>query len=434
MRRPSDIAMLVVAGDLALLAGLWAQTQSTRQRQPLPDVQRPLREHGRAGQGDLRARIDLGRAARSPSCCCSPDQVRVAWHGAIAGAGAWGLALLLNDDPRAPTPSTGSASTSASATDRPSRSPTSPPSPRSRSALAPYLVRPLRRVARRRHRARLASPRCTSAPASRPTCSAGCSLGLRGRRARAGRVRRPGRKSVGRRGQRPRSPTSATRSPSIDARGRAHRPRRRSWTSGSSRASVSESTLSAATSATPSVAAKLWHKAMYHDPGLPVFGSRLQQVEHIGFALMLAERAESAAARSCGPASAAPTPRCWSPPRPPEHRSVRWRPSASPTRCSPPPGTSSTSSTTPASRTATSTGSASLVDDDGAVAFDDFSSRRSPTGEQYWRDRDDAALLVMTAQLVGDERAVAAAVDDAREGASGARSSRSCNRRRSRPA
>ena len=30
---------------------------------------------------------------------------------------------------------------------------------------------------------------------------------------------------------------------------------------------------------------------MYHEPGLPVFGSRIQQVEHVGYTLMLAERA-----------------------------------------------------------------------------------------------------------------------------------------------
>ena len=29
-------------------------------------------------------------------------------------------------------------------------------------------------------------------------------------------------------------------------------------------------------------AAKAWHRAMYHEPGVPVFGSRIQQVEHIG--------------------------------------------------------------------------------------------------------------------------------------------------------
>ena len=36
---------------------------------------------------------------------------------------------------------------------------------------------------------------------------------------------------------------------------------------------------------------KAWHAAMYHEPGLPVFGSRIQQAEHVGYTLMLAERA-----------------------------------------------------------------------------------------------------------------------------------------------
>jgi uncharacterized membrane protein YbhN (UPF0104 family) len=50
-----------------------------------------------------------------------------------------------------------------------------------------------------------------------------------------------------------------------------------------------------------------------------------------------------------------------------------------------------------------------LVDDDGAVAFDDFSAADA-SGEDYWRNRDDAAFLVLSAQLVGDERAIAAMV------------------------
>ena len=50
------------------------------------------------------------------------------------------------------------------------------------------------------------------------------------------------------------------------------------------------------------------------------------------------------------------------------------------------------------------------MDSDGEVAFDDFSAAVA-TGEQYWCDRDDAALLALTAQLVGDERAIAAMVE-----------------------
>ncbi|HEU5308409.1 MAG TPA: lysylphosphatidylglycerol synthase transmembrane domain-containing protein, partial [Acidimicrobiia bacterium] len=50
-----------------------------------------------------------------------------------------------------------------------------------------------------------------------------------------------------------------------------------------------------------------------------------------------------------------------------------------------------------------------LVDDNGAVAFDDFSAADA-SGEDYWRNRDDAAFLVLSAQRVGDERAIAAMV------------------------
>ncbi len=38
------------------------------------------------------------------------------------------------------------------------------------------------------------------------------------------------------------------------------------------------------------VAAKLWHRLMYKDPGLPVLGSRLQTVEHLAYASMLADQ------------------------------------------------------------------------------------------------------------------------------------------------
>ena len=39
------------------------------------------------------------------------------------------------------------------------------------------------------------------------------------------------------------------------------------------------------------LAARLWHAVMYRAPGVPVFGSRLQQVEHGGYALLLAGQA-----------------------------------------------------------------------------------------------------------------------------------------------
>ena len=45
------------------------------------------------------------------------------------------------------------------------------------------------------------------------------------------------------------------------------------------------------------VAAKLWHNVMYKDPGVPVFGSRLQTAEHLAYAAMVAERGGVAAPR-----------------------------------------------------------------------------------------------------------------------------------------
>ena len=54
---------------------------------------------------------------------------------------------------------------------------------------------------------------------------------------------------------------------------------------------ATESTRSAATSATRSSPPRPGTGPMYKEPGLPVFGSRIQQVEHVGYTLMLADRA-----------------------------------------------------------------------------------------------------------------------------------------------
>ena len=43
------------------------------------------------------------------------------------------------------------------------------------------------------------------------------------------------------------------------------------------------------------VAAKLWHNVMYKDPGVPVFGSRLQAAEHLAYSSLVAERGEVSA-------------------------------------------------------------------------------------------------------------------------------------------
>ena len=180
------------------------------------------------------------------------------------------------------------------------------------------------------------------------------------------------------------------------------------------------------------IAAKVWHQAMYHDPGVPVFGSRIQQVEHIGFTLMLAERADVHAARlvdtGVGGADAAVlvttppagTPIASLPARAAHRRSARRRLATARPIC-----------TLPASHTATSTGCACSWTTT-VRSRSTTSARPTPAGEQYWCNRDDAALLVLTAQLVGDERAIAAMVDTLGKERAGPRSFRWCNRRRCR--
>jgi uncharacterized membrane protein YbhN (UPF0104 family)/tRNA A-37 threonylcarbamoyl transferase component Bud32 len=156
------------------------------------------------------------------------------------------------------------------------------------------------------------------------------------------------------------------------------------------------------------VAAKTWHNLMYKEPGLPVFGSRVQQVEHIGYTLMLADRAgvhaPNVVKTGVGGADAAVL-----------------------------------VTTRVDGRSLSELADDEITDDvlaaiwhevdglhragvshgeldplrirvhDGTAALDDFSSADA-TGEQFWMNRDVAAVLVATAQRVGNERAIAAAV------------------------
>ena len=157
------------------------------------------------------------------------------------------------------------------------------------------------------------------------------------------------------------------------------------------------------------VAAKLWHRAMYHDPGLPVFGSRIQQVEHIAYALLLADRALVPAAKlvrtGVGGADAAVL--VTMPPRGTPIGSLpvervtdavladAWKQLDALHRAGIAHGNLD--------------GLRVVVDDNGTIGFDDFSASDA-SGEGYWSNRDDAALLVLSSQLVGDDRAIAALV------------------------
>jgi uncharacterized membrane protein YbhN (UPF0104 family)/membrane-associated phospholipid phosphatase/tRNA A-37 threonylcarbamoyl transferase component Bud32 len=158
------------------------------------------------------------------------------------------------------------------------------------------------------------------------------------------------------------------------------------------------------------IVAKAWHRAMYREPGLPVFGSRIQQVEHVAYTLMLADRAGVNAAQLV--------------------KTGVGGPDAALLVTTPPPGTS-LSQLEPAQITfgvlaaiweqvnklhaaGISHGnldpSRILIAADGTVSFDDFTSADA-SGEQYWLDRDGAAVLVGTALLVGNTHATAAAVN-----------------------
>ncbi len=157
------------------------------------------------------------------------------------------------------------------------------------------------------------------------------------------------------------------------------------------------------------VAAKAWHSLMYHDPGLPVFGSRIQQVEHIAYTLMLAERGDVRAARlvrtGVGGADAAVLVTT-----PPQGTAIG---TIEPEQLTDAVLAAAWSQLDALHRAGIAHGNLDglrvLVTADGSIAFDDFSTADA-TGDDYWYNRDDAALLVLTAQLVGDDRAIAAAV------------------------
>jgi uncharacterized membrane protein YbhN (UPF0104 family)/membrane-associated phospholipid phosphatase len=153
--------------------------------------------------------------------------------------------------------------------------------------------------------------------------------------------------------------------------------------------------------------AKLWHRIMYRDPGVPVFGSRIQQVEHIGYALVLAERADVPAPRLVKTGNAGDT--------------------AAMLVTSAPVGTAldelDAAKVTDAVLHAAwedvrrlhlagiSHGNLDahhVVVDGSAVSLDDFSGTDA-NADQYWLDRDSAGLLTATALIVGYDRAIAAA-------------------------
>jgi len=403
-RRPADIALLVAAAILAVLTGMWAQTQSN------VDVNlfRTLNDLSGNMVGLAKALYALGSiwaALAVTVVLLLTRQVRPAWHGALAAAAAWGTAELLNellgthtvaglgvnvrigDGPVFPVVNVAIITALA-------------------FGLAPYLVRPLRRIFA--VVILLVSLAAMYLGAGYPAdVLGGILIGF----AVAALVR----VAFGSPGGRPSvaEVTTALTDLGYDVKSISYADQQ------VARASVMDVELATGERVRVDafgrdqrdarIAAKVWHRAMYHDPGVPVFGSRLQQVEHIAFTLMLAERGAVPAARlvrtGVGGADAAvlvTTP----PPGTPIGK-------LEPERVTDDVLANAWCQLGRLHDTGIAHGNVDpqrlYVDDDGGIAFDDFSAADA-TGEQYWRDRDDAALLVLSAQVVGDERAIAAMV------------------------
>jgi uncharacterized membrane protein YbhN (UPF0104 family)/membrane-associated phospholipid phosphatase/tRNA A-37 threonylcarbamoyl transferase component Bud32 len=157
------------------------------------------------------------------------------------------------------------------------------------------------------------------------------------------------------------------------------------------------------------IVSKAWHAAAYHEPGLPVFGSRVQQVEHIGYTLMLADRAGVHASRlvrtGVGGADAAIIVT-----EPPAGRRLD---ELEPEQVTDDVLAAIWDEVSQLHAAGMSHGnldsSRIIVSAGGAIGLDDFSSADA-TGEPQWQHRDDAAVLVNTALIVGNDRAIAATV------------------------
>jgi uncharacterized membrane protein YbhN (UPF0104 family)/membrane-associated phospholipid phosphatase/tRNA A-37 threonylcarbamoyl transferase component Bud32 len=153
--------------------------------------------------------------------------------------------------------------------------------------------------------------------------------------------------------------------------------------------------------------AKVWHRIMYRDPGVPVFGNRLQQVEHIAYTLMIAERAKvpAPALVQTGTAGAEAA------------MLVTTRPEGTPldeithakiTDAVLAGAWRQVHSLHEAGISHGNLDAHHVVLDGNKVSLDDFSAADA-SADPYWQNRDNAALLVATSTLVGPERAVKAA-------------------------
>jgi len=157
------------------------------------------------------------------------------------------------------------------------------------------------------------------------------------------------------------------------------------------------------------IVAKLWQSLMYREPSLPVFGTRLQQVEHVAYILMLAERAGVAAPRAVKTGMAGPDAALLLTTEPTGVPLA----SLAPERITDAVLGAVWDQTMRLHGAGISHGNLDgdhiRVDDDGSIVFDDFAAATAGA-DRHRRDRDLAAVVVVSALAVGNERATAAAV------------------------
>jgi uncharacterized membrane protein YbhN (UPF0104 family) len=156
------------------------------------------------------------------------------------------------------------------------------------------------------------------------------------------------------------------------------------------------------------LASRVWRAAAYKEPKVPVFGSRIQQVEHIAYALLAAEKAHVNVPQLLRTGVAGPDAALL----------VTRRPAGAPLA-----ELAAEAVTDEVLAEAWQQlvrlheagiahgavdGRHLVVGTGGAVELTDL-DHSDVGGERYWRDRDVATLLMTTAHLAGNDRAIAAA-------------------------
>jgi uncharacterized membrane protein YbhN (UPF0104 family)/membrane-associated phospholipid phosphatase len=403
-RRPTDVVKLIAAASGAVVVGVWAQSQSAVDI----DLFRVVNQSADNFNGAARAAYALGSiwfVIGVAAVVLLLKHTRIAAQVAVAGAASWGIALLLND-------LLGTHSISGLSVDvRYGDGPTYPAANVAVItaivlALSPFGVRALRRIGFLLIIA-VAFASLYLGVAYPSDVLGGVLLGIAVVAAIRVAVGSPGGK-----------PTLAeVRDALTDLDFDVAAVTRSGLTI--TRATVADVLL---TSGEPlrveafgrdqrdgQIASKMWHWLVFREPGLTVFGSRLQQVEHIGYVLMLAERAGL-----CTPKLV---------------RTGIGGADAALLITEPPPGTPLSdveddltdeqlaaiwTTVDGLHRAGISHGHLTpdriLVGSNGVAALDELSASDA-TGNPYWINRDNAAVVVETARRVGNERAVQAVID-----------------------